>query len=270
MNGIGDLSGEIYQGTFDLTMTYRLDSEVTLNYGNFVNKTSKKIIKPNSFLHYNERQFVSSSLREHGLNELLERPKDIAWIVSHCKTASKRENYVKEMQKYHGLKIDIFGKCGNSESQSEIPDRYAGWSAAYEKLASDYKYYLSFENSRCHDYITEKFFTALKVGMIPVVLGGLLKDDYEKIAPPHSFIHVDDFRSPKDLMKTLYKISKDTKLYNSYFWWRSHYSVVVNIECCPHKEWTYPECQLCNVLNSRNVSTNNYTNFTAFWNKCRD
>ena len=269
MDDIGDLSDEIYQGTFDLTMTYRLDSEVTLNYGNFVNKTSKKIIEPNSFQHYNERQFISSSLREHGLNELLERPKDIAWIVSHCDTSSKRENYVKEMQKYHGLKIDIFGKCGNSESQSEIPDRYAGWSAAYEKLAFDYKYYLSFENSRCHDYITEKFFTALKVGMIPVVLGGLSKDDYVKIAPPHSFIHVDDFKSPEHLMKELHTIANDPVLYNSYFWWRIYYNVKVNILCCPSQEWSYPACQLCDIFNSNSNAKNNYNNFTAFWHKCR-
>ena len=268
MDDIGDLSDEIYQGTFDLTMTYRLDSEVILNYGNFVNKTSKKIIKPNSFLHYNERQFISSSLREHGLNELLERPKDIAWIVSHCDTASKRENYVKEMQKYHGLKIDVFGKCGNN-SELEISDRQTGWFAAYEKLASDYKFYLSFENSRCHDYITEKFFTALKVGMIPVVLGGLSKCDYEKIAPPHSFLHVDDFKSPEHLMKELHAIAKDSVLFNSYFWWRHYYRVEVNILCCPSHEWTYPACQLCDILNSNNNTKNNYDDFTAFWHRCR-
>ena len=268
MDDIGDLSDEIYQGTFDLTMTYRLDSEVILNYGNFVNKTSKKIIKPNSFLHYNERQFISSSLREHGLNELLERPKDIAWIVSHCDTASKRENYVKEMQKYHGLKIDVFGKCGNN-SELEISDRQTGWFAAYEKLASDYKFYLSFENSRCHDYITEKFFTALKVGMIPVVLGGLSKDDYEKIAPSHSFIHVDDFKSPEHLMKELHTIANDPVLYNSYFWWRIYYNVKVNILCCPSQEWSYPACQLCDIFNSNSYAKNNYNNFTAFWHKCR-
>ena len=265
--GFDYLAEPIYQGTFDKIMTYRHDSDVVLNYGNLVNKTTLEKIKPNSFIDYDNNQAISK-LSEYGLTELENRVKDIAWLVSHCDTKSKRENYVKEMKRYKRLKIDIFGECG--KRTLDIPGRKAGWIKTYPKLASKYKFYLSFENSRCYEYITEKFFAALKAGMIPVVLGGLSKHDYEKIAPPHSFIHVDDFRSPKDLMKTLYKISKDPKLYNSYFWWRSHYSVVVNIECCPHKEWTYPECQLCNVLNSRNVSTNNYTNFTAFWNKCRD
>lgn len=28
---------------------------------------------------------------------------------------------------------------------------------------------------------------------------GARKEDYEKVAPPNSFIHVDDFESPKEL-----------------------------------------------------------------------
>ena len=32
-------------------------------------------------------------------------------------------------------------------------------------------FYLAFENSLCDDYITEKFFSTLKLNIIPVVLG---------------------------------------------------------------------------------------------------
>ena len=272
VDGVGNFSHQIYQETFDLTMTYRHDSEITLNYGHFVNKTTNEMIKPNSFINYEKKKQLIYHLRKYGLNELDERTKDIAWIVSHCDTISKREHYVKEMQKYHGLKIDTFGKCAgdNAGGLSEIPDRKIGWVNAYEKLAPDYKFYLSFENSRCLDYITEKFFTALKFGMIPVVLGGLSKRDYEKIAPPHSFLHVDDFKSPGHLMKELHLIAKDSKLFNSYFWWQDYYRVQVNILCCPSHEWTYPACQLCDILNSNNTNTkNNYDNLNAFWHKCR-
>ena len=263
--GKDTLSEPIYQAIFDITMTYRHDSDVILNYGNLFNRTSHEKIMPNSFIKYAEDQIIDN-LREYGLIELEERANDVAWIVSHCHTISKREDYVKDMEKYKGLKIDIFGGCG--KRTSEIGGRSAGWMSTYRKLAPKYKFYLSFENSRCYEYITEKFFTALKVGMIPVVLGGLSKYDYEKIAPQHSFIHVDDFSSSRDLMKMLHKISKDPILYNSYFWWRKHYRVAVNISCCPHKEWTFPACQLCEVLNTDNIQKNKYTNFTAFWNKC--
>ncbi len=36
--------------------------------------------------------------------------------------------------------------------------------------------------------------------VIPIVMGPS-KDFYDSIAPPHSFIHVDQFASPRDLAK---------------------------------------------------------------------
>lgn len=35
----------------------------------------------------------------------------------------------------------------------------------------DYMFYLAFENSICADYVTEKFFNAMKRDVIPIVLG---------------------------------------------------------------------------------------------------
>ena len=50
---------------------------------------------------------------------------------------------------------------------------------------------------------------------------GAPKEDYEKVAPPHSFIHVDDFRTPRHLAEYLDVLDKDDVLYNQYFEWRS-------------------------------------------------
>ena len=257
-------------------MTYRLDSDVYLGYGSFINKTTNQIIKPNNFLDFDKKIHLVNNLTVFGQTELVERTKDIAWLVSHCNTTIKREDYVKEMKKYKGLRIDIFGGCTSQfklNSTLAIPGRFeGGWEPAYHILAKEYKFYISFENTRCLDYITEKFFTALKAGMIPVVMGGLSKRDYEKIAPPHSYLHVDDFPSPRDLMKKLHEISKDPLLYNSYFWWRSYYSAVVlyNPDHDPeHQLWRVAGCQLCGVLNSEHVKRNNYSNFTYFWNQCK-
>ena len=58
-----------------------------------------------------------------------------------------------------------------------------------------YKFYLAFENSDCEDYITEKFWRTLnKTLSIPIVMG---KGNYKALAPPNSYIHVDDFTSPE-------------------------------------------------------------------------
>ena len=46
---------------------------------------------------------------------------------------------------------------------------------------SGYKFYLSFENSFCTGYVTEKFYKALELDIIPVVMGGA---DYKARAPP--------------------------------------------------------------------------------------
>ena len=37
------------------------------------------------------------------------------WLVSHCETDNKREDYVKSLQKY--IPVDIFGYCGQPPPQ---------------------------------------------------------------------------------------------------------------------------------------------------------
>ena len=54
------------------------------------------------------------------------------------------------------------------------------------------QFYLSLENSLCQDYITEKFWKVLPHNMIPVILNGV---DMTKVAPPHSYIDIKDFKN---------------------------------------------------------------------------
>ena len=62
-------------------------------------------------------------------------------------------------------------------------------------MERDYKFYLAFENSKCRDYVTEKFYNALLYSMVPVVYGG---GDYEALgAPPNSYIDARNFTSRK-------------------------------------------------------------------------
>ena len=49
--------------------------------------------------------------------------------------------------------------------------------------------------------------------IIPVVMGGLFKNDYENLAPPHSYIHVDDFDSVDDLIRYLGQCDQIWRLY---------------------------------------------------------
>jgi hypothetical protein len=61
-------------------------------------------------------------------------------------------------------------------------------------LERDYKFYLSFENSLCRDYVTEKFYNALQFTAVPIVYGSA---SYSTVAPRNSYIDVRDFPSGK-------------------------------------------------------------------------
>lgn len=65
---------------------------------------------------------------------------------------------------------------------------------------------------------------------------GAHPDDYRRAAPPHSFIHVDDFATPKDLAAYLLKLDADDSLYNAYFAWKGSGLVDTN---------TFFMCRLC-------------------------
>ena len=89
----------------------------------------------------------------------------------------------------------------------------------YRKLLQPYFFYLSFENSRCRDYISEKFYNVLaSKAAIPVVFGGSSRRDYDLVAPPHSFIHVEDFDDVQSLADYLHYLASNSTAYAQYFW----------------------------------------------------
>jgi hypothetical protein len=138
------------------TISYRRDSDIFVPYGEVYkcNKSSKT--------KYNFER----------------KKKSIAWFVSNCDSESKREIYVKELQKY--IDVDVYGKCGPLKCKNN---------SCYEMMAQNYKFYLSFENSvsfdnhfyrkvknfifllvqqLCKDYVTEKLFKIIGYHVIPV------------------------------------------------------------------------------------------------------
>jgi len=54
---------------------------------------------------------------------------------------------------------------------------------------------------------------------VPIVMGAP-KLDYEAVAPPHSFIHVDDFPSPRHLASYLQRLNDSDRQYNEYMAWK--------------------------------------------------
>lgn len=122
-----------FNGHFNWTASYRHDSDIVAPYEKFVkhNRTIPSV-HPKMTRNYAEG-----------------KTKKIAWFVSNCKATNLRLEYAKELSKY--MQVDIFGKCGDKRCPR-------GQNSCSQMLNKDYKFYLSFENSNCRDYITEKFF----------------------------------------------------------------------------------------------------------------
>ena len=158
---------------------------------------------------------------------LYKKTKNVVWAVSNCNASSKRDLYAQELAKY--IDVDTYGKCGSLTCSSETGQTVFSCMESFEKT---YKFYLSFENKICRDYVTEKFSRPMRYELIPIVLGG---GDYNEEGPPHSYIDVQDYDSPKELAEYLNYLAENEEEYYKYFSWKAHYGMKgTNIEgVCP-------------------------------------
>lgn len=84
---------------------------------------------------------------------------------------------------------------------------------------------------------------------------GAHKSDYSKVAPLNSYIHVDDFQSPKELADYLNLLHKNHNLYNKYFYWKGTGEFIDN----------HFFCRLCAMLHSK-PPQKIYENIGKWWN----
>ena len=150
----------------------------------------------------------------------------VVWFVSHCNDYNGRMKYVRMLGRHIG--VDIYGECGDKTcgQTRSMGTRYnADTDPCFEMVNRRYKFYLSFENAICRDYVTEKAYNALKLNTIPVMFGGR---DYEEILPPRSYIDALQFPDPADLAEHLYLILHNPASFAFYFRWRPHYDILTH------------------------------------------
>jgi glycoprotein 3-alpha-L-fucosyltransferase len=161
----------------------------------------------------------------------------------------------KRLTKFHSLRqyypIAAFGKCISSNDTFSLDaqvqtepkcDRQSSCEKTYIKQS---KFYLSFESQSCTDYITEKFWRTLSLGAIPIV-SGPKRENYARIAPPNSFIYVDDYTSDNELAQVLNSIATNRSLYEKYHAWRRYFDVYYEAKDLD----PYRFCELCYRLNT--------------------
>ncbi len=239
------LNQPVFQNYFNRTMTYRRDSDVVElhAYGRL-----KCIHHPEATVfNHSCAEFPSSAAAEPsptssttgpasirtGNNShqqmMKNKTRTIAWFVSNCHSNSQRESLVRKLSQF--IAVDVYGKCGNGSH------RCSNKSECDRLLSDSYRFYLSFENSLCPDYVTEKLYRPLAHDTVPVVYGG---SNYSFYLPPGSYINAMDYKSPEDLANYLKKLMIDDALYSNYFKWRDQYQVIQS----PLDGW----CHLCRLL----------------------
>ena len=213
-------------------MTYRSDSDIPLSYGRI-------------------RAFKPVEMRP-SIQQIRNKTNLVAWMVSHCQTDSHREDYVNELKLHIG--VDVYGDCG----PLKCPRSWDFTSSdCYDMVESKYKFYLSFENAFCRDYVTEKFFEALRRDIVPIVYGGA---NYSRIAPPHSFIDARQYK-PQQLAEYLKLLDANDALYSEYSAWKQHY--VVTDAGLPQMG-RYGFCDLCRKLH-QDKEPDTCLNIAAYW-----
>ena len=210
------VDASIFDDYFNWTMNYRTDADIPLLYGKVSSKLNQSLPHRNIFSR---------------------KTKNVVWMASHCNTDSLRESYVQQLAKH--IDVDVYGTCGNLT----CPRDQIHWISdpmCYDLLAQEYKFYLSFENSICCDYVTEKFFEILARNILPVVYGGA---NYSQLAPPHSYINAMDY-TPRQLARVLHRLAANETLYNQHFRWKNRYQVEAGAEQMIRNGY----CDLCRKL----------------------
>lgn len=199
-----------FPNIFNMTINYRRDSDVYAPYAELQPRKHK--------------QWPAEGARPNKTHLA-------CWVVSNYQNHHNRSKVYNELKKL--IPIQVYG-------------RWVGRWLPYESLLPTLQqcyFYLAFENAHFKDYITEKFWrNSFLAGAVPVVMGAPL-DDYKAVAPPHSFIHVDEFVSMKHLVEFLKQLAKNEAVYNDYFAWKQKWEV-------KELRWKYSLCKICTVYDN--------------------
>ena len=216
---------------FNWTMSYRRNSEIHIPYGGYRLKRNPLI---------SNKSYAKDKTRF------------AVWMASNC-VSGERNDYVTSLMSH--IPVTIYGKCG--VDVCPLPRR----SLECKKLLRQHKFYLSFENGNCIDYITEKYWeNAIGNDIVPVVMGAA---DYKALAIPGSYINVMDYSTPEQLAEYLKYLDRNHTAYNEYFRWKEKYEQIA----------PRTACTLCKQIHNSSLRSKSriYGALEKFWDKhhCR-
>ena len=185
------------------------------------------------------------------------RSGELAAFVSNC--VGWRLEYMRELRKY--VRIDSFGGCAHNNDTCPKSGRRKCDKVV---MAGAYKFVFAFENTEESHYVTEKVYTGLRSGAIPIYKGAPeILDHVPRALPPpagaataagdaggggqatagaahSSIILADSFGSAKELGEYLRALLADERAYEAYHKWDLRaFAKSETVARCP---W---QCRVC-------------------------
>ncbi|KAK1341840.1 hypothetical protein QTO34_016591 [Cnephaeus nilssonii] len=150
-------------------------------------------------------------------NNLRKRLAPLVYVQSDCDPPSDRDSYVRELMTY--IEVDSYGEClHNKDLPQQLKNPASMDADGFYRIIAQYKFILAFENAICDDYITEKFWRPLKLGVVPVYYGSPSVTDW--LPSNRSAILVSEFSHPRELAAYIRQLDSDDRLYEAYMEWK--------------------------------------------------
>ncbi|XP_058381166.1 alpha-(1,3)-fucosyltransferase 10 isoform X2 [Diceros bicornis minor] len=150
-------------------------------------------------------------------NNLRKRLAPLVYVQSDCDPPSDRDSYIRELMTY--IEVDSYGEClQNKDLPRQLKNPASMDADGFYRIIAQYKFILAFENAVCDDYITEKFWRPLKLGVVPVYYGSPSITDW--LPSNRSAILVSEFSHPRELASYIRQLDYDDRLYEAYTEWK--------------------------------------------------
>jgi len=127
-----------------------------------------------------------------------------------------REDFFRKLSKYKhvdapGKRMNNMPPIGSNTPQKSRNEK--DWINQKVNFLKNYKFTVAFENESYPGYTTEKIYTAMLAGSIPLYFGNpLIHRDFNT----KSFLNLNDFKNMKDFVETIKQVDTDKKMYKQY------------------------------------------------------